>query len=258
VRDFSYIYQKDYRDDFYVKIGEDRVEQSGAVYLAGLGVAARPVPWLAVGARAGYLFGSRNLEQRQIRGTDTTHVSDEGRMASIGFGAGLAVEPVRRLAVAADFCSGSRHDDWSGLSYTEPPQYLGKYPWQVRAGVLYRVPGSLPSVLSAEAEYEAWDAVDTTFANRLVVRAGVEHTMLNFVSLRYGFGVEPEPFDPTVQRVNAGAGLGFDAGFARIDLGMLFTHCVLDASGFSTPLAESDLKVYEDRSYFAFTVSRSF
>jgi hypothetical protein len=120
------------------------------------------------------------------------------------------------------------------------------------------VPGSLPSTVMAEARYQAWRTVDSTFSNLLVVRAGVEHTMLNFVSLRYGFGVEPQPFDPTIQRLNAGFGLGFDADVVRIDIGMLFTHDLLGPANFSSPLTESDLKIYGDRSNFAVTISRSF
>jgi hypothetical protein len=254
VRDFNYTYLKEYRDDFYVKTGEDRVEQSGVLYNGSLGVAYNPVDWLAVGARGGYQFGSRRYESWQIRGADTTYFVDTGKPAGIGFGAGLAVKPIRRLAIAADFSSGMQSDKWSEAD----SGYVGKYPWSARLGLSYRVPGTLPSTVTAEARYKAWKSVDSTMSDLVVIRAGVEHTLLNFVSLRYGFGVEPQPYDPTIQRLNAGFGLGFDVGVAKIDVGALMTHDVIGPTDFSTPLSASDLKVYENRSHFAVTISRSF
>jgi len=154
-------------------------------------------------------------------------------------------------------------NDWSDRAIAVPPEstmpgYIGSYPWSARLGISYRAPGALPSTVTAEVRYQAWHSVDTVLSNLLVVRAGVEHTLLNFVSLRYGFGVEPQPFDPTLQRINAGFGLGFDAGIAHIDVGALLTHDVIGPYNFSEQLAETDLRIYENRSYFAVTVSRSF
>ena len=257
-RDFNYTYLKEYRDDFYIKTGEDRIEQSGGIYDAGLGAAYQLLDWLSVGARGSFRFGGRRLNEWQIRGADTSLVADTGTMSGIGFGAGLAARPVGRLTVAADFASGASYSGWSRIAWATPPAYLGRYPWSARLGLSYRVPGSLPSTVSAEARFQAWKTVDSTFSNLLVVRAGVEHTMLNFVSLRYGFGVEPQPFDPTIQRLNAAFGLGFNAVVVKIDVGMLFTHDLLGPMNFSAPLTENDLKIYGDRSNFAVTISRSF
>jgi hypothetical protein len=257
VRDFSYSYYKEYRDDFYVKFGEDRVQQTGALYNGSLGLGYRPVPWLSVGATGGYVFGSRRLETWAINGADTVHFLDYGKPAGIGFSGGLVAEPLQRLRVGADFQSGVMLNNWS--TAVEVPAYFeGRLPWSARLGLSYRVPGSLPSVATVETKYQAWHGVDNVYSNVLTVRAGVEHTMLSFARLRYGFGVEPMPFDPTIQRADIGMGLGFDAGPMKIDFGLMMTRDIIGPGNFYTTLPQSDLKIHESRNYFSVSISREF
>lgn len=251
VRDFGYRHLREYRDEFYVKTGEDRVVQAGVFYQAGAGFAYRPLEWFSAGIRAAYGFGGRSYESWRVRGPETTYVHDEGRLGSTGFGVGLALEPVRRLMLGIDWASGIIVDAWS-----DAESAAFGYPWTGRAGVRYRAPGSLPSTFSAELDYTGWHFVDSTLSSVLAVRAGVEHIMLSFARLRYGFSVEPEPFDISVHRLGAGVGVGFDAGPIRIDLGALFSRVTLDAYGFSVPLSEADLKVHGNRSSIAVTLSR--
>ena len=257
VRDFSYYYYKEYRDDFYIKYGEDRVQQTGALYSGSVGLGYHPVSWLSVGAAGGYLYGTRRLETWAINGADTVHDLDSGSPAGLGFSGGIVAEPVARLGVSADFQSGVRLAKWSTAAEV-PVYFAGQLPWAARLALSYRVPGSLPSTVTAEGKYQAWHSADAAYSNVLTVRAGVEHTMLSFVRLRYGFGVEPMPFDPTIQRADIGVGLGFDAGSMKIDVGLMTTRDLIGPQNFYDTLPQADLKVSESRNYFAVTVSREF
>ncbi len=254
VRDFSYRYRKEYRDDFYVLTGEDRVEGTGLLYDAGLGFGVRPVPWFGFGARGGFGFGTRSLEVWSIRGPDTTLISETGRPRGFFYSGGLVVMPSGRLILAGDFSGSSSFKNWTEAEVATDHEY----PWAARVGVSFRAPGTLPSTFVAEARYAAWKVVDSLFSNSLMIRAGVEHTMLNYVNLRYGFGVEPQYYDPTLQTLSAGFGLGFDAGVLRVDVGALFQHDVSEPEHFWQPLWESDVKVQSTRSRIAVTASRSF
>ena len=109
-----------------------------------------------------------------------------------------------------------------------------------------------------EAGYEPWPSVDSLMYDVLSVRAGVGHRLYGSVRLRYGFGLEPLPFDRSVQLVSVGAGIGFDAGPVIIDFGALFARGVLSPSSFSTPLSPSDLRVYQTGGVLAVTISREF
>ena len=257
LRDFTYQYTKEYRDDFYVKVGEDRVEQAGTLYTANLGAAYKVAEWLSVGAAGGYRFGSRSLESWQIMGAETTYTRDAGKPSGIGFAGGIIARPIPRLGIGVDYQSGGI-GNWSDAESMATGVAAADLPWSGRLALSYRVPGTLPSTVFAEGRYEAWDGVDSLYSNILTVRAGVEHVMLNFVRLRYGFGVEPMQFDPTIQRADIGFGVGFDAGVAKIDFGALMTRNLLGPDNFYQPLTQTDLKIHESRSYFALTISREF
>ncbi|MEO0073682.1 MAG: hypothetical protein ABIK43_03335, partial [candidate division WOR-3 bacterium] len=77
-RDFSYTYVREQRDDFYVKIGEERIEQEGAIYAANVGVGAVLGRRAALGVRVGYQLGNRCLRLRKFLGADTTLHCESG------------------------------------------------------------------------------------------------------------------------------------------------------------------------------------
>ncbi|MBM3315739.1 hypothetical protein FJY71_07890, partial [candidate division WOR-3 bacterium] len=180
VRAFGYSYLKEYRDDFYVKFGEDRVEQSGAVYAANLGLGFSPFGPLSAGARAGYLFGTRRLEVEAWRGPDTSRYVEEGNPSGIGYAAGLAVRPARMLCVGLDYEGGVTYSSWLTGDALPPEAVTDRsFPWAGRLALAWQIPGPLPAVADAELRYLAWHAVDSTCGNILLARAGVEHLMLN-------------------------------------------------------------------------------
>jgi hypothetical protein len=257
-RDFAYSYLREYRDDFYSLIGEERVEQSGTVYDASIGLGFSPLPFVSVGAAGSYLFGSRRLETMSWSGAETLRAFFAGRPRGVGWAAGVALKPAASLAFAVDFASGVTLADWSWSEGPEPAVVDKSYPSCAGAGLEWRIPGALPAVASARASYTAWSTVDSTQADVLAVRAGVEHLMLNFVRLRYGFGVEPLASDLAVQVAEFSFGLGFDVGKMRVDAGALLARDVIGAELFTTPPAEPDLRTYETRSTFALSVSRAF
>jgi hypothetical protein len=258
VRDFRYDYLKEYRDDFYVKIGEDRVAQSGGLYAANLGASWRPIEWLSIGASGSYVLGDRRLESWSIDGDDTTgRVFETGEPSGIGYAAGIAVRPAKRLSVAADLRGPTALDDWRSADSLMPAESR-TLPASGGLSVAYRATGSLPSTVTVEGRYQLWSGSDSTYANTLLLRAGVEHVLLTLVRLRYGFGVEPLAANPAVQAVQAGLGLGFDAGVAQVDIGLMHARSVIGPLEFTDPLNEDGVKVYENRTAIAVSFSRGF
>lgn len=257
VRDFDYRYLKEYRDDFYVKIGEDRVSQTGNLYATGAGAAWRPVDWLGIGAAGSYAFGTRRLETWYIDGSDTLHSVEAGRPSGIAYSVGIVGRPIARLSLAADFRGPTELANWrSGDSVLAAESRT--LPASGGLSLAYRAPGSLPSTVTAEGRYALWSASDSTYKNTLQLRAGVEHTLLNLVRLRYGFGVEPLAANPSVQAVDVGLGVGFDAGVAQIDVGLMHARSIIGPGDFTEPLTGDGVKVYENRTAMAVTFSRGF
>jgi len=254
-RDYRYRYSKEYRDDFYAKIGEDRIEQDGMLYAADVAAGIRVVDWLSAGLRARYLTGARSLDFVTVRGTDTTVESESGSPSGFGVGGGLGIEPLAGLVLGLELAGPVSLSEWrTGDSLVASE--TGRLPLAVTAAVAYRVPGAIPSRLQVEAGYHNWHGVDTTVSSIVTAGLAVEHQLLDRVALRYGAAIEPMPFDPTVQLVRVGAGLGFEVGSLVIDIGGRLNHDVLGPSHFRTPLAHADEKVYETNGVFGVSVRR--
>lgn len=256
-RDFTYRYRVELRDDFYNIIGEDRVEATGAVYEGALGVGGRVFDWLGVGASGGYRFGTRELESWAVRLPDTNRTFETGKPSGIRFSAGLAVRPLAPLWLDASFQGGT------GLSEFTSADSLGAEldldePARARLGLRYHAAGVLPSRVMAEASYETWSAVDTGYSDVFTFRVGVEHRMLNSVRLRYGLGIEPLAWDPTVQVIQLGGGVGLDTKLVTVDAGVRFERDVIGPAQFRGELVPSDLTVYETNAVLAVTLSREF
>ncbi len=256
VLNFQYRYRKEYRDDFYMPIGEDRIEQTGIVFQAEAGAGYRPLAWLGLGVSGGYLFGTRDLKSWRIVTPDTSYEHEAGKPSGIAYSSSVVARPSEVLAVEIGYSGPIELTSWS--TDTSNTTVVAKLPWRARLNLSYRAPGTLPSQASIEVEYNAWHATDTTRSNVLSVQAGVEHKMLNFVSLRYGAGVEPSSFDPTVQLVRVGAGIGLDAGFCLIDIGAMFGREVISPRLLRGPAMSVDQKVYSTGAVVGLTLSRGF
>ncbi len=240
VRDFSYQYLKEYLDDFYVKIGEDRVEQSGGIWSGVFGVGYSPVSWLEIGAGGRYLYGQRRLEQIHIRVPETSAVSLTTSFRGVGWQAGAGFVSRAGWKVDACYLSAVRFGGGDSAS-------LRKLPWCAGIAAELNVPGALPAKMFAEAKLSGWSGVDSGFRNVLSVRTGIEHRLLNRVRMSYGFGVAPLFSDPAVHRLLGQFGLGFDVNRLRLDFNLQASREELDAEDFARPMEPADLRVYQDR-----------
>ncbi|MCX7732802.1 MAG: hypothetical protein N2248_06535 [candidate division WOR-3 bacterium] len=240
VRDFSYQYLKEYLDDFYVKIGEDRVEQSGGIWTGALAVGYSPVSWLEIGAGGRYLYGQRRLELVHIRVPETSAVSLKSSIRGAGWQAGAGF--VSRAGWRVDACYQSAIRSGSGDSDT-----IRKLPWCAGIAAELNVPGVLPARMLAEAKLSGWSEVDSGFRNVLSVRAGIEHRLLNRVRMSYGFGVDPLFSNSAVHRLLGRFGLGFDISRLRLDFNLQASREELDAGDFALPVEPADIRVYQDR-----------
>ncbi len=236
VRDFGYFYLKEFRDEFYVKMGEDRLVQDGVIYQGDVRMAFLPWEFLSLGARAGYLWGTRKLSVQTIRIPETTSYQVEERLKGIGWAVGAGWRLSRRLEL--------------GLGYIEKTgfarvDYLKGLPATGVMSLDYRAPGDLPSEVILIAGIDGWHGVDSTLSNIPFIRVQIEHLMLNFVRLRYGLSWEPLPADVKVNRGEATLGVGFDVGKWRLSVDGSFSREELSGGHFSLPVFPEDVRVYE-------------
>lgn len=240
LRDFNYRYHKEYLDDFYVKIGEDRVEQGGELINATASISFSPVRFISLGVGGRYLWGKRGLEQVIIRGPDTMRLFSKGNPSGIGWQAGVGLVSGSKLKLDIGYQSPVRLRDWeSGKEKIEPRQTV--------AGLEFSAPGVLPSRFWAEASFTNWSEVESIYRNIFSIRMGVEHLMLNSVRLNYGFGVKPLFSDPDVHMLYADFGIGFNINRWRLNIGLMASREELDVNHFVLPVEPEDSRVYQTR-----------
>ncbi|MCL6465967.1 MAG: hypothetical protein K6T77_04325, partial [candidate division WOR-3 bacterium] len=240
VRDFHYRYLKEYRDEFYVKIGEDRLEQRGFLYSGNIGAAFKPIKFIALGAGFCYAWGERELKSTMVRGLDTVDFSVKSGPKGLGWNAGLTVAPLLRFSAGLSYQSRLR---FNGLDSFD----LKGYPERGQIELNYQAPGQLPSQVKLVVGAETWSEIYPGLHNVIYVQTTVEHIMLNSVRLRYGFGLRPLGTDPTVHRVEALFGLGFNAGRYRINLDGNLNREALNASDFALMPEDADFRAYETK-----------
>ncbi len=238
VRDFHYTYLKEYRDEFYVKIGEDRLEQRGFLYSGNIAAAVKPVRFIALGAGFCYAWGERELNFQRVQEPDTYSFVIKSGIKGLGWNAGLTVAPLARFSVGLSYQSRLRFNSPDSLS-------LKGYPWKGQVELNYQAPGQLPSQVKLVVGTEAWAEVATGLHNVIFVQTTVEHIMLNLVRLRYGFGLSPLCAEPTVHRVEALFGLGFNAGRYRINVDGNLNREEVNSSDFVLMPEPADFRAYE-------------
>ncbi|MGQ9678729.1 MAG: hypothetical protein ACUVUD_05550 [bacterium] len=239
-RDFHYDYRKELRDDFYEKIGEDRLVQRGNLSAVNFDLAFKPFSFFAFGLGFRYAYGGRELESKTIRGMDTITFISRSNLKSPAWSIGVAVLPFSRFSVGLDY--------QSRISFSGQDSFGVKgYPWSGQIILDYQAAGELPSLVRVIAGMEGWAEVDHGLHNVIFLKSWVEHIMLNFVRLRYGFGLSPLCSDPSVHRIDALLGLGFTAGRYRLNLDGNLCREVLSASDFALPVVPEDIRVDETK-----------
>ncbi len=240
VRDFRYVYFKEYRDDFYVKVGEDRLVQDGAIYRGDVRMAFLPWEFLSLGAQVGYLWGSRELSALTIQIPETTSYVVREKLGGVGWSIGAGWRPLKRLELDVSYRSGVKFPS------NDTPSLRG-LPWSGIVGLNYKAAGDLPSNVHLFAGIEGWQMIDSSLRNVFFVRMQVEHLMLNLVRLRYGLGWEPLFADVKVNRSTAMLGLSFDVGKWQVGVDGSFSREQLSAEHFFLPVVPEDVRVYANK-----------
>jgi len=250
-RDFNYLYQKEYRDDFYVKVGEDRFQQQGFLYSGRISAGFMPVSLVSVGIGGQYLFGNRTQEQMIIRIPDTSSFQSVARLRGVGWCAGAGIFPSRRLQLGLSYQSGVKLIAQDG-------ERMMTYPWVSELTAQFWAPGALPAKGYLSLGLTGWSGARSDFKNVISVAIGVEHLFLNLVQLDYGFGLEPLPNNPTVHRFIGLLGVGFDVNNYRFNIKTALTRMELHADSSMVPFAGDGARVYQNGVDLGLTIQYRF
>jgi hypothetical protein len=236
---FDYYFYREFRDNFYAKVGEEELKVTGAVYNASAMVGHEFLNKFGVGAGFNYYFGSRKYTYHDsiINGT---HISAEttGTPSGIGFTVGFSAMPIDRLLINLVYQSRTKLSKWENdLSM--------KYPESYRLEASYLAAGDIPTKVGVSFQYTNWKVFQSIYDTPLEIGLGVEHMMLNTVALRYGFRFEPSFVPPIVHQGLISLGFGFMAGNVKIDIGMDIKRRILGSENlvFSN---DNTLKVYQN------------
>lgn len=236
---YNYYFYREYRDDFYTKIGETELKVTGQVYNASVMFGKEFQEKFGVGVGLNYYFGSRKYHYHDsiLNGNHLT-VDTTGSPNGIGFTAGFSVMPFDRLLINVAYQSQAK------LKKFENEVTL-KYPEIYKFNVSYLAAGEIPTKLGLSIQYSDWKSIDSTFHKTVDVGLGVEHTMFNSVALRYGFRFEPSFVPPTVHQASVSLGWGFTFGAVKIDVGGEISRRIIRAENLVIS-DDNTLKIYEN------------
>ncbi|MCX8015229.1 MAG: hypothetical protein N2748_04345, partial [candidate division WOR-3 bacterium] len=176
---FDYYFYQEFRDDFYAKVGEEKLEVIGQLYDANLMIGKEFFDKLGVGVGLNYYFGSRKFLYRYQYGSERINADSTGKPNGVGFTAGFSFMPIDRLLIHLDYQSSVKLNKWlNDKSLT--------YPYQINLAVAYLAGGEIPTKIGINGQYTNWQAVNRSYQKIVEVGLGVEHLMFNYVALRYG------------------------------------------------------------------------
>jgi hypothetical protein len=238
---FDYYFYQEFRDDYYTKIGEEELKLQGDIYNATILVGREWADKLGMGGGINYLFGKRNYYyQRIITGGVSVPTVFSSTPKGIGFTIGISYTPFERL---------------NGIIYYNHSVALKdlvsdgrelKYPSVLQFNLSYLAPSEIPTKLGVYLSYANLTHLDPKLDKSYKVGLGVEHTMLNLVSLSYGFRIESAGLNSRPVSAIFCLGGTFDIKPAKCELGIEISRRELLPENFTIPnMIEAD-KIYEN------------
>ncbi len=236
---YEYFFEREFRDDFYTKIGNQEIKILGTVYNASLMFGKEFLEKFGVGAGVNYYFGSRKYSFDSIMNNVETIAETTGSPSGIGFTAGISAMPIEQLLIHFDFQSGVNLKKW--LNETSI-----KYPTIYNLSIAYLAAGEIPTKIGVDAKYSDWKIIDSTYQSTVEIGLGVEHTMFNSVALRYGFRFEPSFVPPVVHQGAVYLGWGFAVGNVTIDIGASIKRRIIGNENIMPSGSDNTLRIYQN------------
>ncbi|MBS4015416.1 MAG: hypothetical protein KGZ86_03165 [Candidatus Latescibacteria bacterium] len=237
---FDYYFYREYRDDFYTKVGETRLKTTGKVYNTSIMIGRQFMEKFGIGAGVNYYFGSRNyFYHDSILNGNVVNADTSGSPNGIGFTAGFSVQPLERLLINLTYQSSAKLNNFIDEAVDV------KYPDLYKLNVSYLAAGEIPTKLGLAVQYSDWQTIDPIFDKTVEVGFGVEHLLLNNVALRYGFRFEPSFTAPVVHNGAVSLGWGFTLGIVKIDAGAEIGRRIIYSENLMTA-DNDDLKIYQN------------
>lgn len=237
---YDYYFYREYRDDFYTKIGETKLKTTGQVYDVSLMVGRQFMDKFGIGAGLNYYFGKRDFVYHDSMLNSTVINADTSANPNgIGFTIGACYKPIERLLINLSYQSKVKLNDFTVNDVSV------KYPDLYRLNISYLAAGEIPTKLGLSVQYSDWKTINSYFTETYEIGFGIEHLLLNNVALRYGFRLEPSFTTPVVHNGAISLGWGFIIGIVNIDVGAEIGRRII----FSENLINSDnedLKVYQN------------
>jgi len=252
VIDYNYYFHKELRDDYYQKIGDYELKATGQTqginFATGVNLNNPSLADINIGAGLCYSWGNHQ----------STQESDSFQIKALNFNFGAVTGLGERLKIGFDFQNRWKMHWKPTAEQVNPPTFYYLWTSSFGLGATYNFPGEIPTIALTEFRYIYWQDRDhpSSGQNSLNIRAGIEHTMLNDVKLRYGFGVIPSLIKLTPPTVLISFGLGFSVESLKFDIGANIQRCTLTEENFYWPIDEE--KVYETFGNIVISVSRSF
>jgi hypothetical protein len=209
VRDYTYSFHREYRDDFFQVTKIIDQEYSGRTYAISPMIALTH-SWLNVGVAQRFMYGRRAFRDIIIfpDAPDST-ITGEYDLDGINTQCGVLITPNLRFRVSYMYL-------FSFVLECDDPLQHDSFPAQHNLGFMYQPPGRIPTRFFGEVSYETWD--DPV----IVYKVGVEHTLRSAYALRYGFCLYPDHVQTAVWTTELTIGFGIHQPHFSADMGYAY------------------------------------
>ena len=236
---YDYYFYREYRDDFYAKVGEEELKVIGTTYSASVMLGKEFANMFGVGAGLNYYFGSRKFTYHDsILNSTPVDAETTGNPSGIGFTVGISAMPIDQLLIHFNYQSGMNLKNWQN-------SISKKYPANYNLSISYLAAGEIPTKLGLSTQYTDWKVLDSTFQKTIEMGLGIEHTLFNSVAFRYGFRFEPSFAPPSVHQGLVSIGWGFMIGDVQIDVGADVKRRVIGSANVWVS-NDNTLKIYQN------------
>ncbi|MBN2621172.1 hypothetical protein JXB22_08800 [candidate division WOR-3 bacterium] len=209
VRDYTYSFHREYRDDFYQVTKVVDQEYSGRTYAISPMIAVTH-SWLNIGVAQRFMYGRREFREMIIfPDAPDSAVTDEHDLNGMNTRCGVLIAPDMHFRVSYMYA-------FAYVLECDDPLQHDSFPAQHNLGFMYQPPGRIPTRFFGEVACETYD--DPVF----VYKIGVEHTLQTSYALRYGFCLYPDHVQPAVWTTVLTVGCGIHQPHFSADMGYAY------------------------------------
>ncbi len=240
--DFNYYYRREYRDDFFQLLKTETHEYTGSIYSVSP-MLSFSYKFFSIGIRQDLIRGRRDALITVVK-TDLPDsiIQQNDTYDGMATGVGVIILPNRHISLAYLYSSEHTVDN-KGTSAEL------NYPASHTLGCFYQPAARIPTRFYGEYCRE------TRPSSVNMYKVGIEHTITQDYSIRYGFCIFPDYEQNAVWTTVLSIGGGYQTKKLHVDIAYSYNKRDYSSNDFTSLEDLADIQIDESSSIFLISLS---